>query len=297
MNIFELMPEFIESDVRLKRPVDVSYRIDAEFMQARHEAMVPEVLVSGKRVLDLGCAVAATGAWVLSHGASKYVGIELQTKMAQSAVQNLSTYFEDRCWNIWETPIESFLKCNIEDFDVIIVSGVIYGIIDFHLFLKTLTETANESIIIESMHPWKILDSSGNLTPMSLWEQAIDLPIVQYAQTIRHSHEDGEKSYEYDGVRISIEAFKHIFGHLGWQVSTDANDTLSRTIPDVYDVKTVINQDPNNPGNAYLVNTASGPRFVIQCFPTEKTKWDFNRSIIDGKISFKSWNLFGLEVF
>lgn len=287
--VFERMPEFIETDVRLRRPVDVSYRIDAEFMEKRHEAMLPESLILGKRVLDLGCAVGATGAWALSHGATYYTGVEIQKKMALSAAKNLDKYFDAKNWGIYTQTIEEFLNENYLNYDIVIVSGVIYGIVDFHSFLKTLCDITNDCIIIESMHPWKILNSKDELTPMSVWEQVIDLSIVQYAQTIRHSHEDGEKSYEYDGVRISIGAFKHIFGHLGWTVSTDANDILVITIPDVYDVKTVVNQDPNNPGDSHLVNTASGPRFVIQCFPDTKCKWDFKHSLQLENIPFKNW--------
>jgi len=296
---FERMPEFITTDVRINRPVDVSYRIDADFMTKRHEAMLPATLVKGANILDLGCAVGASGAWALDHGAAYYVGLEIQPKMVAAARENFSKYFEKYRWDVLEQSIESFLDVTILKFDVIIMSGVIYGIIDYYGMLKRLTEMATTCIVIESMHPWKVIDRFGNMTSMDQWAQQIDLPIVQYTEKIRHSHEDGTKSYEYDGVRVSIGAFEQIFGHLGWGVSLKANETLSKTIPDVYDVQTVINQDPSNPDpNAHLVNTASGPRFVLQAFPPShkfglsetKRKYDF-LSMLTAKIAnrFKEW--------
>ncbi len=297
MNVFEQMPEFISNDVRVRRPVDVSYRIDGEFMQKRHEAMLPPDKIKGKRVLDLGCAVAATGAWCLAHGAASYVGVELQEKMASDATDALQKYFPNdgsHQWKIYPCSIEDFvyvLGGSLDEFDIIVVSGVIYGIVDYFSFLQRITKMAKEMIVIESMHPWKFMDRDGNMTPMEFWAEMTKFPVVQYTQKIRHSHQDGTKSYEYDGVRISIGAFEQAFGHLGWNVSLAANDQLGQTIPDVYNVEHVTNQDPENPGDAHLVNIASGPRFVVQAFPSEKTKFDFINTFVQGedKISFKSW--------
>lgn len=290
MNIFETAHEFIDNDVRFRRPVNVSYRIDGEFMQKRHEAMLPVETLNGKTVLDLGCAAGATGYWSLFHGAEKYTGVELQKKMAEDTTEALRMYFKDSRWDIVNSSIESFLEKNIEKFDIIVVSGVIYGIIDYYGFVEKLTKICNECIVIESMHPWKIMDKNGNLTDIKFWEKMIEFPFVQYTPGIRHSHEDGTKSYEYDGIRISQSAFHHIFDHLGWKASDAANDRLASTIPDVYDVKTVVNSDPDNPGNAHLVNTASGPRFVIRAFPVgSASRQDFSNSVSHGNTKFKEW--------
>lgn len=290
-NIFDTMPEFISSDVRVKRPVNVSYRIDSDFMMRRHQAMLPKELIDGATVLDLGSAASATGAYALFNGASYYTAVEIQPKMATDAAANLSKYFDQARFDVMNTSIEAFLDNDDRLYDIIIVSGVIYGIIDYFGFIKKLSIKAKKCIIIESMHPWKILREDGSMTPMAEWVNAIRYPIVQYAQTIRHSHEDGTKSYEYDGIRISISAFSNIFGHIGWKVSTDANDILAATIPDVYDVNTVVNMDPSNPGQAHLSNIASGPRFLIHCYPNNKSKFDFletfNKPI--NSIPFKQW--------
>ena len=290
-NIFDVMPEFISSDVRVNRPVDVSYRIDAEFMMRRHQAMLPHELVNDATVLDLGSAASATGAYALFYGAQKYTAVEVQPKMAADATENLSKYFNADRFDVVNDSIENFLENATEQYDIIIISGVIYGVIDYFSFIKKLTKIAKKCIIIESMHPWKILREDGSLTPMSEWAKAIQYPIVQYAQTIRHSHEDGTKSYEYDGIRISVSAFSNIFGHLGWRVSQDANNMLATTIPDVYNIDTVINMDPSNPGNAHLSNVASGPRFLIHCYPDAKTKYDFIDTLKKpaGEIPFKQW--------
>lgn len=290
MNIFNQMSEFITLDVRVKRPVDVSYRIDGDFMYQRHSAMLPPATVAGKRVLDLGCAVAATGAWVLAHGAAHYTGVELQPGMACDAAGALAKYFEGSRWTIANTAIESFLASNTETFDIVIVSGVIYGIADFHSFLRQITQIAAETVVIESMHPWKVIRADGTLTPMEEWRRVIDYPIVQYCPAVRHSHQSGTKSYEYDGVRISIAAFQQIFGHLGWQVDLTANNELAKTVPDVYDVDHVVRGD--TPAElAHLINTASGPRFVIRCYPGAKSKFDFVHTFAkpEDEISFKEW--------
>lgn len=289
--VFIEMPEFITSDVRVHRPIDVSYRIDADFMQKRHESMLPLDSIKNKRILDLGSAVSATGAWVLENGASYYTAVEIQAEMAQSASQNLKKYFSEDRWEVANSSIEEWLDNNTEIYDIIVISGVIYGIIDYYGFLSKITKIAKEMIVIESMHPWKLIDYRGNLSDMDYWRSITEFPIVQYTQKIRHSHSDGTKSYEYDGVRISIGAFDQIFQHLGWRVDLSANCQLEKTIPDVYNVEYVTNLDPDNPGDAHLVNVASGPRFVIQCFPSSKQKYDFISTFNKEpeQISFKMW--------
>lgn len=290
MNIFNKMPEFITLDVRVKRPVDVSYRIDGEFMHRRHSAMLQAATLNGKRVLDLGCAVAATGAWVLAHGAAHYTGVELQSRMAADARLALGQHFDRSQWDIINQSIEDFLAANTGKFDIVVVSGVIYGIADYFSFLKQITSIASEAVVIESMHPWKIIKADGTLTPMEEWRKAIDYPMVQYCPAVRHSHESGTKSYEYDGVRISVSAFQQIFGHLGWAVDLSANEELATTVPDVYDVDHVVRGD-TPPERAHLVNTASGPRFVIRCYPATKSKFDFIHTFTkpEPEISFKEW--------
>jgi hypothetical protein len=63
-NVFVDQPEFVDTDPRNQRPEQIAYRIDTNFMQVRHEILLPKNTLKGKKVLDLGSCNAASGAWV-----------------------------------------------------------------------------------------------------------------------------------------------------------------------------------------------------------------------------------------
>ena len=98
MSVFQKFPQFIETDVRQHR--QIGYGVNANFMSARYEILLPTELVQGKTVLDLGCCVGSAGAWVLDCGAKSYTGVEIQSTMSDLAAQNLAQCYPDSNWTI-----------------------------------------------------------------------------------------------------------------------------------------------------------------------------------------------------
>lgn len=290
MNTYELQPEFITNDVRVTRPAFISYRVDADFMTRRHQGMCPEHLIKNKTVLDLGCAVAATGGWVLSHGASHYTGVELQTGFADIARTNLTKYYQQDQWEIYNGAIEDFLAKNEKQFDVIVISGVLYGIVDYYSTLKKLTEIS-KLIVLESIVPSKMEWPDGTKVPLEIQVQLSQLPLVQYVPEIGHSDVSGVKSIKYQGTFMTIPAVEAVMGHLGWAVDRTPADTLARTIPDLYDINAVVKQTPDTPGDPLIYNTL-GARYAVWCTPSSKqTRLDFHEhyALPESQRKYTSW--------
>lgn len=149
MGVFEKAPEFIEQDNRKFRP---GFRINTDIQERRHAAMLPAAAIAGKRILDLGCCIGATGYWCLENGASSYFGVEAQKQYVDIARTNLAAHFADRA-NVAHAGIEEFLETNRSEFDIVVMAGVIYSFIDFIPILKKVAAIATESIVIESLFP------------------------------------------------------------------------------------------------------------------------------------------------
>ena len=78
---------FVLADNRRRRPV---LPTTAAALNRRHGLLFPERVVAGARVLDLGCCIGATGAWVQAQGAAQYVGVEHQERYVEKARQLLA---------------------------------------------------------------------------------------------------------------------------------------------------------------------------------------------------------------
>ena len=160
-NIFLDLPDFIETDPRKNRAKKVSgytYNVNAKFQYVRHRTTMPEHLVSGMSVLDLGCCIGATGAWVLSNGATSYTGVEIETPFCEIATENLTKHFANYTWKIVNQSFNEFFKLNTEKFDLVVAFGVMYTALDFNKFVNQLTSVTNQRIIVDSMIPPHILD-------------------------------------------------------------------------------------------------------------------------------------------
>lgn len=149
MNCFETAPEFIDEDnrrFRLRTPVS------KEQMVAKHSVLLPESLVKGKTILDLGCCMGATGHWCLSHGAAHYTGVEFQPEYAEAA-QRLHNKYHSGKATIHRAAIEQWLaQPNLPTFDIVCILGVIYAFVDYFSILKLSTAIARSHIIIEGLY-------------------------------------------------------------------------------------------------------------------------------------------------
>lgn len=147
-NPFATNPEFVDSDHRTERQVAP---VSIEQMVNKHQAMFAEWNVDGKSVLDLGCCHGASGHWVLSKGATRYVGVEAQDKYAEKCRELLDIHGDKA--EVRHQSIDQFFESNKETFDTVLLLGVIYGFLDHFDLLKKLTAVARETVIIEGMYP------------------------------------------------------------------------------------------------------------------------------------------------
>ena len=90
--MFEKYPEFIDTDPRLQRSNEKSYKITTDFTVKRYSAFFDHIDLNGKTVLDIGSCVSSLGAWVLDRGADFYQAIEFSNNLSQSAHNNLTKY-------------------------------------------------------------------------------------------------------------------------------------------------------------------------------------------------------------
>lgn len=276
MSVFHDQPEFITRDCRVTRPAHISYRVDADFMTARHEAMLPKSMIEGKTVLDLGCAVAATGAWALANGATHYTGIELQEEFADIAAANLSQYYSPEQWKVFCVPIETFLSVSVKRFDVIVISGVLYGIADYFSLLKQMTKIAG-TIVIEGVLPNRLTLDDGTKLDPSMQVLMSKLPIVQYAPEIKHSDPSGVKSIKFQGTYTTPSAINAVMEHMGWLADRTPADLLAKSIPSLYDPEVVATQTADSPGDPLILNHM-GARYAVWCRPADdaKRRMDFH---------------------
>jgi hypothetical protein len=142
--LFDEQSPFIQRDSRTHRPL---LKTTAKLLNLRHETMVPQAIVEGRSVLDIGCALAATGKWVLDRGAQCYVGVEPQKEYVDLATEMLASY--PAASIVCERGME-FFSSHDARYDVVTLIGVLHGQFDVLDFLKSACELANDYVCIET---------------------------------------------------------------------------------------------------------------------------------------------------
>lgn len=138
---FDQYNEFVEFDSRKDRP---TAPVSVETLENRFEVMLPEWLVRGKRILDIGSALGAAGHWCLSKGAIQYTGVEIQDNYRMTSDSLLSKYWSN--FNLVKT-----LDQVSGEYDIVIAAGVIHGFFDPYDTLKTISKFSNSYILIETI--------------------------------------------------------------------------------------------------------------------------------------------------
>ena len=182
--------------------------------------------LNNKRILDLGSCVGATGAWVLAHGAKEYHGVEFHSDLASISETNLKIYFDQACWKIFNTSIESFLSTNKEHYDIVIASGVLYSFFDAIPFLKNLTSIA-DVLVIESVHPRQIpeLRSDYHLE---------ETPFIVFDDTRKMMWGAHGQEVTYSGSEPSLGFLKYFFRLNGFDYDKDCYKQLKIDCAEVY---------------------------------------------------------------
>ena len=275
INTFLEKTEFISTDPRQRRPAEWQYTVTAELMAIRNDIFFKKTQLTGARVLDLGSCCAATGAWVLDRGAAHYTGVELQEKFVASSRQNLQQYYHSDQWHIEQSDLEQYIDACEQEFDVVLLAGVLHCLFDYHKILAKLTQISKQ-IIIECFHPYNGLkDLYPQLDNDQRYALCRQLSLAQIAAETGTAGENGG-SWVFDGVRLSMAATKNVFGYLGWTTDLELNDYAVTQLPQVYSMATP----------SYC------PRYVVQAQPGHRTVFEFADGYADPgqtNYEYKHW--------
>ena len=249
--VFDIYDEFYSTDVRKDR-TDVGYRLTKDLMQSRHELLLPPDAVRGKTVLDIGCCVAATGAWTLHHGAVHYRGVEIDDSFADQAERNLGKNFSSDQWEITRSSLESFLIEDDKIYDIIVAIGVVYAVIDTFDLIRKLSSRCSV-LIIESQHPlsdWKHLlypCFPPAIFPPAIRDRLLDkmdpIPLMEAVSSINIKPismvkgQTGDYYREAYGSYPSMSALEILLSNEGFTTNTTPYEELKKRLPDLYGMR------------------------------------------------------------
>lgn len=185
-----MFEQFIESDVRKTR---IHLPVNEESVSKKLSAMLPNDIVSGSTILDLGCATGSAGYWCGMNGCKSYTGVELQDNYYQTA----KTLLPDA--EIIQADVIQFLKTTDRKWEVVIAAGIMHGIFNPFQFISLLDKVAAEYIIIES-----------NETVEN------DIPTIHFRKTNMVNDQDMQTPYHGYATYIGSEALKFIMNEYGW---------------------------------------------------------------------------------
>lgn len=173
---FERHPGFYTEDNRKFRTYNP---ITKESLERRFEVLAPEWAVSGKRVLDLGSCLGAFWQWCLHYGAKSYTGVEIQSEYAETS-RRLLVHHGGKV-RIVESTIEDFFEECQEEYDLVAVLGVLYAFVDYYAILKAIAKRCNETVLIDSLWPWKEMVSLDAPAVAFVTNQGINLASTHWA--------------------------------------------------------------------------------------------------------------------
>lgn len=166
-------PGFYLEDNRSKRAL---VPVSLQTLEAKHSALLPEWIIKGKKILDLGSCIGATGHWCLHYGAKHYTGVELQPEYLRKSKILLSRHWQRTRFRLVKSEISDFLmKIKKNEYDIIVMTGVLYAFLDYFSVLKNAAKGAKEWIMIESITP-KRLNLLGDPLVEFIDHQTMTLP-------------------------------------------------------------------------------------------------------------------------
>jgi len=209
---FDENPEFYESDnrkYRIKNPVT------NEVLSKKHRAIFSSYNLKGKTVLDLGSCLGASGKWALFYGAESYTGVEVQNEYAEKSRKYLTRYGDKA--NIICGSIEEFLKNSKNEYNVVLLLGVLHVFVNFYEILKLASSICTDILIIENLYPCL----NGNIVEFSS-DQKINLAT------------DKHESMEGIGIRMSLGSLDIILATCGFLRDVNINVEPILGSKDVY---------------------------------------------------------------
>ena len=239
-NIFLNFPEFIDKDPMTVWPSSPggAYTTSADFQYVKNSTAIPADLLAGASVLDLGCCTGATGAWVLSNGADRYVGVELQQTLAQATTENLTLRFPDNNWKIYQQSFTDFFANNTEQFDIVVLFGVICHGLNLETFIKNVVKLTPKYIVVDSVNPSglsKVIDGLKNIKE-NAWaiKYLKNLPIIELstkqimiAETFGHKFDIASATANSLAIRLLLWAESY-------ELVSDVTEIIHDTFPKNY---------------------------------------------------------------
>jgi SAM-dependent methyltransferase len=275
-NIFVDQPEFISTDPRRNLPVGkrIGYKITPEVMLLRHQSLLPQKLIDGKRVLDLGCCTGASGAWCLSQGAAFYTGVEINEEFVRQSSICLTKYYDKSKWRIEPSSIDDFLDSREDKFDVIFASGVVHGSADP---IKLLTQISKKTdcVVIESVHQYALLRRLTDATISAILKDPQIVSCLENASYITVGTEGmiggqaGKQIMVFNGFNPSMGALKFIFNSFGFIYDDAVNQALKKQLPEIfnpfYRFGTLFRKHDNAKTASYgFTDTVGSPENIIK---------------------------------
>lgn len=136
-----MFEDFINADVRKTREV---VPITEESLVNRYQATLPQSLLDGATVLDVGSATGSAGKWCLDNGAKSYTGIELQDNYYQVSKRLLPD------GEFIQSDAVEYLKTCDRQWEVVIAAGVIHGYFNPFEIIQLLCKVSADTLILES---------------------------------------------------------------------------------------------------------------------------------------------------
>lgn len=196
---------FILADNRTAR---MSNPTTAYSLNKRFEALLPKKLIDGLSVLDLGACIGQAGYWALSGGASSYTGVEVQPKYINKMRRLLSDFDNADCQ---QSDILEFCESTSKQWDTVILSGVIYGFLDYYSVLRAATDKAKKYLTIDML---------------SFGEKNSSVPLISIKKDQKLNASTDLGSYVGIGCRINPAALTLILDSLGFEC-IDSNVEVS----------------------------------------------------------------------
>jgi precorrin-6B methylase 2 len=246
MNIFENQLGFITRDPRYSLSADIknSVGFTAKEQQARYESWIPLEKLKDASILDLGCCTGTVGGYAFAHGAARYVGVEISESLAKIATENFDEYHPGKNYEIIIKSAEDYLSTATEQFDFVIVSGILHGVTEITPFLSKVAQLGN-TVVIESVHPpLKVFNELVNKLSADASEDLrkelfkmcyyveLMFPFAVYSDQGRMILEDNHSTVT-NILRplVSIGALGMIFSRLGFERNSDVYGNLIRALP------------------------------------------------------------------
>ena len=293
-NVFQLYPEFINTDVRTQRQSNAqtgNYNINAVFQFQRHSITMPPGSIKGLRVLDLGCCVGATGAWALHHGAETYVGVELQTSFSQLAKDNLTKYFPESNWTIQSQSFNDFFANNTESFDLVVAFGILYNSVEIESMVRNLANLNADIILVDSVVPkrmYRFLENSQ--VPQEVLDKFIRFPYIELGDFGIVAETGNNMVVE--TATISLPALQILFNRYQYGLECNYTNNLKALFPDEFSSRYSISfRRGSNLVQTYTDFETTYKHTDKQTFidfntrPTQQnqisSRWSFNSNVAD----------------